>query len=138
MTSDDPGSTADDYVDAAGRYTEGRYSLSFDELSWLVDHGGRLGAIRLDLLRALQATLSASLENEDVEEVKELLTDLIIMQTRLAKRGEGLQELLSRLGSGGHVTNVPIDVSELRSVAWDILRASRHVHQAAEGERGDD
>ena len=129
---------ANHYVDAAGRYVDGRYSLGFDELSWLAGHAGSLGAIRLSLLQALQTALSTSLENEDLEEAKELLTDLIIMQTRLARRGKGLQDLLGRLGSGGHVTTVPIDGSELRSVALDILCASRHVQQAAEGERSDD
>ena len=99
MTSQDPESTANQYVDAAGQYAGGHYSLSFGELSWLVDHAGRLGALRLEILRALQSALSGSPENESVKQAKELLTDLIIMQTRLAKRGESLQELLSPLAA---------------------------------------
>ena len=76
--------------------------------------------------------------SESVNQAKESLTDLIIMQTRLAKRGEGLQELLGRLGHDGHVITVPIDDSDLRTVALDILRASRHIQQAAEVEQSED
>ena len=57
-----------------------------DELAWLVAHASRLSATRLERLRSLQTALPGA-----GGELKELLTDLIIIESRLAGRGERLQ-----------------------------------------------
>lgn len=61
----------------------------------------------MELLQGLQAALPRSDDEDTVAELKELLTNLIIMQNRLGERDARLGDLLGRL-----VEARPVDASE--------------------------
>ena len=94
MSSQDAESIASGYVGTIGRTADEGYQLDIDRLIWLLGPCTRLGGLRLEILRALQSSLSASEETGTVVELKELLTNLIIMETRVSDRSERLSELL--------------------------------------------
>ena len=62
-----------------------------------------------------------------------LLTDLIIMESRLAGRGERLQGLLGELEDDDLPDGVPVDEERLREAVVEILDAEARVETAAEG-----
>ena len=114
-------------LSTAGRSDGERYLLMIDELAWLVDHASRLAALRLELLRALQSALPMS-DESGFTELKALVTNLIIMQTRLVDRDQGLSELLDRLVESGAVESVPVDDDSLRDAVRALAGAWEHVH----------
>ena len=126
MASGDVQSIIASYFGTAGRSDGERYLLALGELGWLIDHATRLGTLRLGLLRALQSALPMSDEG-GVTELKELVTNLIIMQTRLADRDQGLSELLHRLVESGAVESVPVDAGSLRDGVRALAGAWEHV-----------
>ena len=130
MSSRDARSVAAQYVGAAGRDVDGRYQLPLDELVWLVEHSTRLGELRLELLRALQTALPKSDEPGSVAELKDLLTNLIIMQTRVAGQGERLPELLALLHESGELDYVAIDEDAVRGAIEGIVGACARVEAA--------
>ena len=126
---EDPGRR---YLEALGEAVDGRVRLSIDELGWLVGHSTRLGGLRLELLKALQSALPGAGDSDDVVgELKDLLTNLIIMQSRLSGRDEELGELLSGLDKSGALNGVPVDESIVRSVVDVILQGPDHVQEVA-------
>ncbi len=96
MSSQDAESIASRYVRTIGRTAGERYQLDIDHLIGLLGRCTRLGELRLELLRALQSSWSSSGETGTVVELKELLTNLIIMETRVSDRNERLSEALER------------------------------------------
>ena len=94
MSAESADSVASRYLRAAGQTTDERYQINIDRFTWLVDHCTHLGEVRLGLLRDLQSSLPASLnasgDSDTVTEIKDLLTNLIIMETRLSGRNERL------------------------------------------------
>ena len=97
MSSQNADSVADRYLRMAGQAIEQRCQLTIEESIWLINLSSRLLSLRLELLRALQSALSRSGEQNIVTELKELLTNLIIMQTRLADRDGRINELINQL-----------------------------------------
>jgi len=124
----DAASVADRYLNAQGTHSEGQYRLTLDELAWLAAHASRLSATRLELLRSLQTALPGA-----DGELKELLTDIIIMESRLAGRGERLQVLLAELKDDSPPDGVSVDQQRLREAIVEILEAAARVETAAEG-----
>ena len=118
------------YLDRAARLEGGLHSMKWDEVVWLIDHCTRIGARRLELLRALQSALPRTENETAVGELKDLLTDLIIMQSRLTGRDERLGELLHRLAGTTSITGVSVDQEILRAFLLDMLKASDRVHAA--------
>ena len=122
---EDPGRR---YLEALGEAVDGRVRLSIEELGSLVGYATRLGGLRLELLKALQSALPRDDDpNDVVGELKDILTNLIIMQSRLSGRDGELGELLSRLHKSGALNRVPVDESIVRSVVDVILQGSDHV-----------
>ena len=99
-----PKSVADGYLNAHGDVEKDQCRLPPDELAWLVAHASRLSATRLERLRSLQTALPGA-----GGELKELLTDLIIIESRLAGRGERLQGLAAELKDDALPAGVPVD-----------------------------
>jgi hypothetical protein len=91
-----------------------------------------LDGLRLELLKALQSALPRDDEPDDVvAELKDLLTNLIIMQNRLSGRDEELGQMLSRLDRSGALNDVPVDESIVRSLVDVIVQGSDHVRGGA-------
>ena len=121
------------YLRNAGALKDGRYRLGLDHLAWLIDHCTELGALRLELLRGLQAALPKSDDDDSVNELKELLTNLIIMQTRLADRDASLHDALRRLVDDGRLDAVFLDEELLRKAIQQIIDAPTRVRSVSGG-----
>ena len=130
MSSKDDKSVVASYMEKAVRTAGGRHELGADELAWLLEHTTRLNALHLELLRALQAALPAADGESAAGELKPLLTDLIIMGSRLAGREEALLGLLGRLGeSVGEA--VPVDEAGLGAGLQEAMNASGYIRAVA-------
>ncbi len=70
------------------------YRIAWQELAWLLSHANSTAEARLDLLKSLQTTLPSQ-DSRDIANLKELLPNLIITQSRLADREEELDGALS-------------------------------------------
>ena len=134
MSTQDQEPVASRYLDhVAGSAVDGRLRLAGNELRWLVQHSTHLGDGRLELLRALQTALPTTGDSGPVSELKELLTDVIIMQTRLSDRDRRLLEHLNQVVEAGLPDRVPVDEAALTDAIVAVLMASAHV-QAVAGE----
>ena len=124
MTPQDHESVADRYLERAmGPVAPG---LRAQELEWLLEHTTRLNGLRLELLRALQAALPGHSTDKDIADLKELLTDLIIMQSRSSGREEALRSRLSQaLESLGEA--VPVAEAGLRAGLMEAMGACEHI-----------
>ncbi len=121
------------FLQNAGAPSEGGYRLGLDHVAWLVDHCMRLGALRLELLRGLQTALPKSDDVDSVTELKELLTSLIIMQTRLADREASLHDALDRLVDDSPLDAVSLDEELLRETIQQIIDAPARVRSVSGG-----
>lgn len=119
------------YVDAAGVTDNSGYSARLSEVAWLLEASGRWSSLRLKLLQALQAALPRGESDPEhgspESDLKAALTDLIIMQSRLDRRSEGLAGLLDAAVDQGVVSGVPIDPADMRAWAASILTAAGHL-----------
>ena len=133
MSSQNTESIASRYLEAAGHRGGEAYELDIGELVWLVEHAGSVGGLRLELLQALQSALHRSDEQGVVPELKQLLTDLIIMQSRLAGRDETLLELMHGLIDARALEGVSLDEAVLRGAIQVVVGARVHVDAVADG-----
>ena len=129
------GDVGDGYVDAAGSRDAGGYALSAEELLWLLTSGQERGDHELELLKALQRALPQPADEADaVGELKALLTNAIIMRTRLAERESELTDLLGRVVSEGRLDAVPVDSDVVRRIAALIVKGDERVRRVADSE----
>ena len=120
------------YIEATGGVSGGRHAMNKTEVVWLVDHSTRLGELRLELLRALQAALPRSDETEGpAAELKELLTNLIIMQSRLSEREGGLLGLLDEVVESGALKAAPVDEDIVIRAVLTIANGADHIRTVA-------
>ena len=133
MSSQNEESLTTLFLQNAGAPGEGRYRLGLDHLAWLIDHCTRLGALRLELLRGLQTALPKSDDGDSMTELKELLTNLIIMQTRLADREASLHDALMRLVDDSRLDAVSLDEELLRETIQQIVDAQARVREVSGG-----
>ena len=133
MSSQNEESLTTLFLRNAGAPSEGHYLLGLDHLAWLIEHCTRLGAMRLELLRGLQAALPKSDDEDSVTELKELLTNLIIMQTRLAEREASLHDALRRLVDDSPLDAVSLDEELLREAIQQIVDAPARVRSVSGG-----
>ena len=117
----------------AGEPGEGPYRLRLDHLVWLIDHCARLGVLRLELLKGLQGALSKSDDQDVVTELKELLTNLIIMQTRLSDREDSLNDALRKLVENSRLTSVLLDEELLTETIQKIVDAPTQIRSLSSG-----
>lgn len=103
--------------------------ISSNELAWLIESTARLNSARLELLKALQASLPRSDDEGDdspTGTLKGALTNVIIMQTRI---GDREHELAALVRDGGPSNGVAADEEYL---AWRSEIASAQEHVAIE------
>ena len=123
---------ADGYVDAAGRRDDGGYALCAKELLWLLTSGQQRDGDLLELLKALQRALPQPAdEDETIGELKALLTNAIIMRTRLREREDGLADLLGRVIEEGRLDAVPVDEDIARRIAALMVEGGERIRHAA-------
>jgi len=127
MTEPNAGTTTDRCLGASGLVESEAYRLALDEVAWLLGHASRLSATCLELPLFLQIELPG-----DGGDLKELLTDLIIMESRLASRGERLHGQLAELTDETVAAGVSVDEQRLREAVVEILEAAAHVETAEE------
>jgi hypothetical protein len=102
------------------------YRIEVEELAWLIGHVSRLTAARLEMLKSLQSALPREGEGT-VAELKETLSQIIIMQTRLTGREESLDDLLEELVRLGTISHVALDESAVTGAAAEIARAAGRI-----------
>ena len=129
MTENDNETTAIRYLSAAGSEDDGRYRITADELARLVGLLTKLGQVRLSLLRGLQTALPRSEDDESLEDLKETLTNLIIMQSRTADREGGLAEDIYRSVISGAVESAVVDKAELKQGLVDLMDTTDRIRQ---------
>ena len=118
---------ADRYLDVAGETDGAGYRLGMEHMLWLVEHTTEASGMRLELLRALQTALAAPDEQGPMVELKDLLTDLIIMQSRLHGREERLVALLQQAMEQDAPEDVPIEKAKLQAGIRSILDAAARI-----------
>ena len=134
MSSDEE-SLVPRYVEAAGARDGGRYVLSLEELAWALRTAFQSNALRLELLTALQRVLpqpkgqDPSPQSGLVSDLKEVLTNVIIMQTRLKEREESLVRLLEQAVEQGAVRDIAVSAEDVRQWAQGILEAYQHLRE---------
>ena len=131
MVASEQGSPVSGYLEAAGRTEGQRYHLRPEEAVWLMRHCTMLSGLRLHLMRELQSALPRAEESTAVTDLKELLSNLIIMGTRLADRDESVMELLERLPEDGVLDSLAVDSPVLEDGIRAIVEASKHLHTVA-------
>ena len=106
ITMTDNETVIDSFLAAVGADEDGRYVLRAEVLARLVRLLTDLGELRLGLLTGLQNALPRADEDSPVEELKETLTNLIIMQSRTAGREAGVAQNILDLALAGEVQPV--------------------------------
>ena len=132
------GDAVDGYLDAAGRRGAGGYALSAGELLWLLTSGQERGGDELELLKALQRALpQPEDEGDTIGELKALLTNAIIMRTRLAEREGDLAALLGRAVDEGRLDGVAVDEDIVHRITTLMVEAGASVRRTAENANAD-
>ena len=122
----------DSFLAAVGADEDGRYVLRAEVLARLVRLLTDLGELRLGLLTGLQNALPRADEDSPVEELKETLTNLIIMQSRTAGREAGVAQNILDLALAGEVQPVTVDPDKVRRGLTSLLEAADRVRQAGD------
>lgn len=115
--------TANEFADRVGKTDDETYSIAWGEMAKLIAHANRLGAAKLAMLRSLQSALPRG-AGDQAADLKELLSNIIIMQTRLAEREAQLNESISALSSNPPVSRVTSDRDAIAAAAEEILSAA--------------
>ena len=122
----DQHAAAASYASAVGRTGDDGYRIDVAELAWLIGHVSRLSAARLEMLKSLQSVLPRK-DEAAVTELKELLSQIIIMQTRLAEREESLDQHLEGLVRLGGISDVALYEGVVSGAAAEIVRAAERI-----------
>ena len=125
-------SAVDSFLAAAGVEEDGRYLLRAEVLARLVRLLTDLGEMRLGLLTGLQTALPRADEGSPMEELKETMTNLIIMQSRTAGRESGVAVNILELAQSGGIGPVPVDRERLRSGLTALLGAAGRIRHAGD------
>ena len=124
----------DSYVQAAIGQVGSRDTLDVEELQWLLSSSFELNTLRLGFLTALQRALAVRDDEAEpasgrdtVRQLKGLLTNVTIMQTRLNEHEASLVELLRQAAGAGLVQPVEVQAEDLRSWVEAVLDACEHI-----------
>ena len=132
MTTSYNESAVDSFLAAAGNEEGGRYVLRAEVLARLVRLLTDLGEMRLSLLTGLQTALPRADEGSPMEELKETMTNLIIMQSRTAGRESGVAGNILELAQSGDIGPVAVDRDKLRSGLTALLDAAGRIRRAGD------
>ena len=138
-------SLVDRYVEAVREGTGDRYAVALAELATLLDVTHRSNVHRLGILTALQRAIpspesrkhGSTSEDSTLEDLKGVLTGLIIMQTRVNDRESGLADLLQRAGALNAASPVEVDVRHVAQLAESIVSAYLRLRDASTSARKD-
>lgn len=123
------------YVEAVGVRQGECHAIRLEELELILASGHRLNTTRQELLTALQRAVPAPRDDEPklaalqtlVRELKNALTNVIIMQTRLNEREKGLLELLKQAAEQQVIDAVPVDPGAVAGWAKAVLEARQRL-----------
>jgi len=122
------------YLSTVGRFEGDNYLLSINALGAILSLIHRLSAVRTDLTTSLQKSIPQSKNREAAEDsndcmnqLKSLLTNLIIMDNRLTKQMEKLTLLIKQSADQSSLQSAPIDEWILRSWGEAVKDAYSHI-----------
>ena len=124
------------------RYTESvrmpgveDYAMGLQELKLIVEDSHRINTARLEHFTALQRALPAPRGNEHtlssqqshLRDLRDSLTNIIIMQSRLSEREKDFLELLKQNAENQIIEGVPMEPVVVGGWAKAILEARRRL-----------
>ena len=123
------------YIDSVGTRQGESYEMRLEELELILASAHRFNTSRQELLTALQRCLPTPRDDEPqlsaqqtlVSELKDALTNVIIMQTRLNGREQGLLELLKRAAEQQAIDEVRVALEVVGRWAKAVLEARRRL-----------
>ena len=123
------------YIDSVGTRQGESYEMRLEELELILASAHRFNTTRQELLTALQRCLPTPRDDEPqlsaqqtlVSELKDALTNVIIMQTRLNGREQGLLELLKRAAEQQAIDEVRVAPEVVGRWAKAVLEAGRRL-----------
>jgi hypothetical protein len=126
------------YMQAVTTSEKGRAGQPLEELIWLLGHATEMNEVRLRLLQSLQRGLSAQqtksgVAASTVDDLREALTNVIIMQSRISEREETLLDDIKSARAQGLLDSAAPDLEDLRSGAGGIVSAYLHLGLIASG-----
>ena len=129
MSNEDE-AVADAYVEAVRSGDVGGYAIGRYELARLLAVVLEISDRRLSLLRTLQRAVPRPSDGEadsPTGELKELLTNVFIMQSRLDGRDRQLVGLLRKATEADGKGDVEVDAGSVRDLASTLVAAYRHI-----------
>ena len=138
MTTTQGHKDVEGYMQAVTTPEQGQAGLPLEELIWLLGHAAETNAVRLRVLQSLQRGLPAQQTKADIaasgpNDLKEALTNVIIMQSRLNEREATLLDGIKAARDQALLDSVPVDLENLRSAASGIVTAYHRLCQIASG-----
>ena len=123
------------YIDSVGMRQGDRYEMRLEELEVILASAHRFNTTRQELLTALQRCLPTPRDDEPqlsaqrtlVSELKDALTNVIIMQTRLNGREQSLLELLKQAAEQRAIDEVRVAPEVVGRWAKAVLEARRRL-----------
>ena len=123
------------YIDSVGMRQGDRYEMRLEELEVILASAHRFNTTRQELLTALQRCLPTPRDDEPqlsaqrtlVSELKDALTNVIIMQTRLNGREQSLLELLKQAAEQQAIDEVRVAPEVVGRWAKAVLEARRRL-----------
>ena len=134
-TESEEDTTVSRYIASVGMYQGERYEMRLEELELILASAHRFNTTRQELLTALQRCLPTPRDDEPrlsaqqtlVSELKDVLTNVIIMQTRLSGREQSLLELLKQAAEQQTIDEVRVAPEVVGRWAKAVLEARRHL-----------
>ena len=123
------------FIDSVGMRQGERYGIRLEELELILGSAHSLNTTRQELLTALQRSLPTPRDEETelserrtlVGDLKDALTNVIIMQTRLNEREQILLELLKQAAEQHAVDEVRVGPEVVGRWAKAVLEARRRL-----------
>lgn len=112
-----------------------QYRIKLKQLELILAVGHRITIAQLELLTALQRAVPTpsnhallSRQQSHLRDLKDVLTNVIIMQTRLNEREEDFLELLKKSSKQQSIGTVQVDPTAVEEWAKTILEARRCIN----------
>ena len=121
------------FIDSVGTRQGDRYGIKLEELELILGSAHSLNTTRQEFLTALQRSLPTPRDEEPqlserlVSDLKDALTNVIIMQTRLSDREQSLLELLHQAAEQHAVDEVRVGPEVVERWAKAVLEARRRL-----------
>ncbi len=123
------------YLEAVGTGDRKRYAISLEELQRIIAASHSINVARMDLLTALQRSVPSTGNTETSTsspqtfdaELKDALTNVIIMQTRVNEREQSFHKLLAQAIEQRTVDAVPVEPGHVEDWAKAVLEAARQI-----------